>query len=242
MKYTPIPKLTTITTQMPNSSIFEEVPSIYDKNLTFVEFLLAVLKKVNLTIETVNTILDRINSYDSDINTLYEKIDEINVTVSNIQDTIKAIQNHEAELDQAVQLLREEDINLQRQITALPSIILAEVDRKDEEIRTWAREQIQEAFTQLATDLALLRTDMQNAILTLQVEIDHLGNANFIWVYDPNLSESTTLQEFINNTYEGDRPFGMTAQEYDDLLLNASTYDGYEITAREYDFNAKRLL
>lgn len=86
-----MPKITQV--PIPNTSIFEPVTSVYENNLTYVEFLLGVLKKLNETIEQVNKNSEFIEDYDGRI----EAVENDIVALREFLETSVREQNAEIE-------------------------------------------------------------------------------------------------------------------------------------------------
>lgn len=86
-------------------------------------------------------------------------------------------------------------------------------------------------------------TDSKYALLEDEIEQIVIGQ---ITVYDPTTGVRSPLQTVIDNLYDTGRSDALTASEYDTLdsgdPLTATAYDAYELTAIEYDSNAKNLL
>jgi hypothetical protein len=86
-------------------------------------------------------------------------------------------------------------------------------------------------------------TDSQFAVLENEINQIVIGQ---ITVYDPTTGVRSPLQTVIDNLYDSGRADALTATEYDTLddgePLTATAYDGYELTAIDYDSNAKNLL
>ena len=86
-------------------------------------------------------------------------------------------------------------------------------------------------------------TDSKAALLESEIEQIVIGQ---ITVYDPTTGTRSPLQTVIDNLYDSGRADALTATEYDTLddgePLTATAYDAYELTAIEYDSNAKNLL
>ncbi|MBO7732714.1 MAG: hypothetical protein J6S67_09185 [Methanobrevibacter sp.] len=79
----------------------------------------------------------------------------------------------------------------------------------------------------------------------LEAEIQEISIGQ-ISLFDPTTGLYSPLQIVIDNLYTLGRTDALTATEYDTLddgdPLSATAYDAYELTAREYDNNAKSLL
>lgn len=237
-----MPKQCPLSTRTPNSRIFEEIPTNYDDALTYMEFLTALLRKVNCLINTVNLIIENVDGFGKDIEDLNTAVDEIKEQVLDISLTIAEIRGDISRIDDEIDTLHAKDADLQQQINDLPNLIYAVVDQKDAALKAEIQGIIDNNVVALQLQIANLTATFRSEFDDVWATIERLGNANYITVYDPNLAENITLQEFINNVYEGDRPYALTAGEYDTLELTASDYDGYQLSAYDYDFNGKRLL
>ena len=79
----------------------------------------------------------------------------------------------------------------------------------------------------------------------LEAEIQEISIGQ-ISLFDPTTGLYSPLQIVIDNLYTLGITDALTATEYDTLddgdPLSATAYDAYELTAREYDNNAKSLL
>ena len=72
--------------------------------------------------------------------------------------------------------------------------------------------------------------------------IQHLPDYENLIVYNPIQGIQTNVQTAINDLYGTFAVFGLTASQYDSLMLKAQDYDFKGLTAREYDQYAYRLL
>lgn len=79
---------------IPNTSIFEPVSSVYENNLTYVEFLLGILKKINETVEQVNKNSEFIEEYNGRIEVIEAEMAQIRIDVND------AIARQDAHIDE----------------------------------------------------------------------------------------------------------------------------------------------
>lgn len=112
----------------------------------------------------------------------------------------------------------------------------------------------------IAVQFNAIRTELQSLIATalteanaytdtiaaqLNARIDEVSVGD-IELFDPTAGIINPLQTVINNLYNTGRTDALTATEYDELddgePLTATAYDAYELTAFQYDQNAKSLL
>lgn len=194
--YQPFPKI-------PPIGFFQPISTDPKDMMTDVEFLLGMLKKLNLVIKQVNQNTEFINNYSG-------KIEEI-----------------EAKIDQ-----------LYSDMDEFKADTMADINARFQQI-------IIELNSAIATCLvqANAYTDSKFALLEDEIEQIVVGQ---ITVYDPTTGVRSPLQTVIDNLYDSGRADALTATEYDTLddgePLTATAYDAYELTAIEYDSNAKNLL
>lgn len=82
-----MPKVEKLTLKIPPNSLFQPISTDYANNLTFTEFLLGVLKKLNEMIDDINYCEEFIENYDGEIERLET---EINALRSSLLNTINA--------------------------------------------------------------------------------------------------------------------------------------------------------
>ena len=54
-------------------------------------------------------------------------------------------------------------------------------------------------------------------------------------VVDPTWGTTRAIKTVVDRVYDFDRPFSVTAKDYDGMAYTAASYDGKHISAREYD-------
>ena len=74
--------------RMPPNSMFQPVTSEFKNNITFTEFLLGVLKKLNETIAETNTISEYIKDFDSKYQELLTEFNELRTEFDGLKDDI----------------------------------------------------------------------------------------------------------------------------------------------------------
>lgn len=181
------------------STIFQPVTTCWKDNLTYIEFLLGLLKKLNEVVEATNANSEWINSYagrieeiEAQIAALYKDFDQFKIDVNNSITT----------------QFNQIKVELEAQIQSTIQYLQAYTDAKAEELH-------QEII------------DVSTGTIT---------------VFNPVTGQEDNLQNTINSLFDQGRDNAITCAEYDSLQLTADTYDGYEITAAEFDYNAKKLL
>ena len=93
----------------------------------------------------------------------------------------------------------------------------------------------------IESQIAVLRYEIQTKYDELNQKIDDIV-AGDINVYDPTTGIFSPIQVVINNLFDMNRTNAITCSEFDGLELTATTYDSYEITAFNFDVNAKEIL
>lgn len=130
--------------------------------------------------------------------------------------------------------------------------IEAEVNRLEQEyieFKESIENEIDERFTILTSQLtvyienqiAVLRYEIQTKYDELNQKIDDII-AGDIELYDPTTGLLSPIQTVINNLFDMNRTNAITANEFDSLELSVTTFDSYEITAYNFDVNAKEIL
>lgn len=187
-----------ISLRMPPNSMFQPVTSEFRNNITFTEFLLGILKKLNETITEVNEVSQYITDFDTKYQELLTEFEELRSEFNGLEDEI-----------------------------------IAEVSAKLTDFYNKVEGEINQAVNYLKA-----YSDANDQILNNKIEQIILGD---IEVIDPTTGELTPLQDVINNIAGVGRD-ALTATEYDVLELTAATYDGYTISAYDYDYHGKAIL
>lgn len=79
-----------------------------------------------------------------------------------------------------------------------------------------------------------LRSDLEQEIQEIE-----LGN---IYTYNPTNGLFEPLSKVINDVYDSSRFDAISALEFDDLELTCTEFQSYNITASNFDYNAKVIL
>lgn len=77
-----------ISLRMPPNSMFQPVTSEFRNNITFTEFLLGILKKLNETITEVNGVSEYVQDFDSKYQELLTEFNELKAEFDGIKDEI----------------------------------------------------------------------------------------------------------------------------------------------------------
>lgn len=181
------------------STIFQPVTTCWKDNLTYIEFLLGLLKKLNEVVEATNANSEWINSYAG-------RIEEIEAQIAALYTDFEQFKT---------------DVN-------------NNINTRFNEIKVELEAQIQSAIQYLQAYTDAKAEELHQEIIAV--------STGTITVFNPVTGQEDNLQNTINSLFDQGRDNAITCQEYDSLELTATIYDGYEITAAEFDYNAKKLL
>lgn len=98
--------ITKISLTMPPNSIFQPVTSDFQNNITFTEFLLGVLKKLNEVIVETNATSEYIKDFDEKYQTLLSEFNELRTEFDGLKDDI--LESVDAELKAFKQSVEDE--------------------------------------------------------------------------------------------------------------------------------------
>lgn len=192
-----MPKVEKLSIDIPPNSLFQPITTDYRNNLTFTEFLLGILKKLNEMIVEINYCTDFIEKYSGEIEKLQEEFNAL--VAANEQFKIDL----QADINQQLNAFRAEvTAQISAQITALKSY----VDVEDAALRSYIDE--------VALGQIVLYNPATGQMQDLQTIVYSL--------YDNSRAEALTATEYdaldlTANAYEA---YDLTASDYD---LNGKT-------------------
>ena len=189
----------------PPNTLFQGISTDYHDNLTYVEYLLGVLKKLNEVIEQTNSNTKFIEDYDG-------RIDALERAFVEVRKEIVAFEN---QVNENFEELEQELIdNINRKITAIRQELLGliSVYRAEAKAYTDTRiAQVEAEIDQILIGQITLRDPTTGLVSPLQTVIDN--------IYDTTREEAITATE-----YDG---LELTATAYDGYDLTAFNYDYY---------------
>lgn len=98
-----MPKVEKLTLKIPPNSLFQPISTDYANNLTFTEFLLGVLKKLNEMVDSINYCEEFIENYDGEIESLKIEINSLRYDLLNvINSQITNLRRYVNSQDQAI--------------------------------------------------------------------------------------------------------------------------------------------
>ena len=197
--------ITKFTITSPPNSLFQGISTNYQDNLTYVEYLLGVLKKMNEVITQVNSNTSFIENYDGRITELET---EITALRKEIEDFETKVETDFAELQtELINTINTRLIQIRSELIDLLAIYRAESKAyTDTKIA-----QVEAEIEQILIGQITLRDPTTGLISPLQTVIDNL--------YDTTREEALTATEYD--------ALDLTATVYDGHDLTAFNYDYY---------------
>lgn len=197
--------ITKFTITSPPNSLFQGISTNYQDNLTYVEYLLGVLKKMNEVITQVNSNTSFIENYDGRINALENEITAIRKEIEDFETKVETdFQNLETQL---INTIDTRLVQIRNELLGLLEIYRAESKAyTDTKIA-----QVEEEIEQILIGQITLRDPTTGLISPLQTVIDNL--------YDTTREEALTATEYD--------ALELTATAYDGYNLTAFNYDYY---------------
>lgn len=189
----------------PPNTLFQGISTNYQDNLTFVEYLLGVLKKLNETIAQVNSNTSFIENYDGRINALEAEMVLIRQEIADFEQQVdENFANLETEL---INNINAKLAEVREELLGLIAIYRAESKAyTDSQIAL-----VEEEINQILIGQITLRDPTTGLVSPLQTVIDNL--------YDTTREEALTASEYD--------ALDLTATAYDAYQLTAFNYDYY---------------
>ena len=191
---------------------------------------------------------------------LFEHFPYTNFHDLNLDQIAKKIEELES-LKEAIEEIKALEVELRAEMAAMT----VRMDGIEELYNTFVAT-ITTRFNELAAslrdDIALLEQQLQAEIADFEAVTDQrldsyeaslfaldarltrvLNNLpSEIRMISPYTGQMSTLDVIVNELANGGRSDSLTASEYDALAKTATAYDGYQITAYQYDWNGKTIL
>ena len=189
----------------PPNTLFSGISTNYQDNLTYVEYLLGVLKKLNEVIVQVNSNTSFIENYDGRINALEAEMVLIRQEIADFETQVaENFANLETQLNNTINARLTE---IREELIGLIAVYRAESKAyTDSQIAL-----VEEEINQILVGQITLRDPTTGLISPLQTVIDN--------IYDTTREDALTAGE-----YDG---LELTATAYDAYDLTAFEYDYY---------------
>lgn len=154
------------------------------------------------------------------INECIKIVNNIDVNFDEIRENITTINNEISIINDTINSLKEE--------------IYSNVDNKLAQQYNNIVRLMDDYQTLFNNRLTLMYETLENEITQIQ-----LGNVN---AYDPTTGTIVPVSVALQNIYDATRYNAISCSEYDGLDLTANQFEAYDITAYNFDLNAKAIL
>lgn len=198
-------EITKFTITSPPNTLFQGISTDYQDNLTYVEYLLGVLKKINEVIEQTNSNTSFIENYDGRINALEAEMLEIRAEMTAFENQVN--ENFETLETSLINTINTRLTEIRQELLGLISIYRAESKAyTDTRIA-----QVEAEIDEILVGQITLRDPTTGIISPLQTVIDNL--------YDTTREEALTATEYD--------ALDLSATAYDAYEITAFNYDYY---------------
>lgn len=189
----------------PPNSLFQGISTNYHDNLTYVEYLLGVLKKMNAVIEQVNSNTSFIENYDGRITELETEITALRTEIEDFEAKVKT--DFDELETQLINTINAKLTEIRTELIGLLTVYRAESKAyTDTKIA-----QVEKEIDQILIGQITLRDPTTGLVSPLQTVIDNL--------YDTTREEALSATEYD--------ALDLTATAYDGYNLSAFDYDYY---------------
>lgn len=198
-------EISKFTITSPPNTLFQGISTDYQDNLTYVEYLLGVLKKLNKVIEQTNSNTKFIEDYDGRIEALEKDFALIREEIERFEEQVNTdFENLEESL---IQTINNQLTSIRQELLGLISVYRAEAKAyTDTRIA-----QVEAEINDILLGQITLRDPTTGLVSPLQTVIDNL--------YDTTREEALTATE-----YDG---LELTATAFDAYEITAFNYDYY---------------
>lgn len=198
-------EITKFTITSPPNTLFQGISTDYQDNLTYVEYLLGVLKKINEVIEQTNSNTSFIENYDGRINALEAEMLEIRAEMTAFENQVN--ENFEALETSLTNTINTRLTEIRQELLGLIAVYRAEAKAyTDTRIA-----QVEAEIDEILLGQITLRDPTTGLISPLQTVIDNL--------YDTTREEALSATEYD--------ALDLTATAYDAYDITAFNYDYY---------------
>lgn len=159
------------------------------------------------------------------------------VVVPTVNEYVDKINNYEVnfdEINEAILLIKNDIATINYNLVEFYNRISGETNQK---------------LTEYNNNIIRLMNDYQiifnNSLNNLKIELENeireieLGN---VIAYDPTTGEYENVSTVIQNVYDSLRQNSISASEFDSLELTCTEFEAYDISAYNFDLNAKVIL
>lgn len=195
-------------------TLYQEVPSLQNENMTYIEYLMGILAYINNWISQYNQLVDIVDDHETRITTIEGKIDPLLEEFQELKEFVEQqLTSFVVRLDNletSVSSLQISVNDINRNITALQQQIdnIENTGGGGGELNS--------------TQLDQIRQDMK--------------------IRNPITGQLDSVENVCDDLFDLHRTNGLTAAEYDALEKTADEYIAYDMTAYQYAISAKTIM
>lgn len=166
------------------------------------------------------------NFHDLNLDWIIEQVKQWSIEWSEVKRAYDEFEGDLSEIFDKLEQLTNKDLELETKISGLSS----RIDTMDATLE------------QLQTALQVYQTLNDTRVSNIDTRVAVLEDTANWYMYSPFTGEYVPLADVITTLAGFHMQDALTAEEYDTLALDASVYDGKELTAIDYDARGKILL
>lgn len=226
------------------------LPTAYDESLTYLEVVQKLMAKTNEVIDEIDAIQEEWESEKADIEKLKVQVSELS---SNFE-------TFEAEINAKFTQFKDEVVaDIQEQFNTFATTINLRITNLENKLNGEIediRNSTTSALTDMRAEILAFKTTMttytDSKVEALEIKHDRdmtvlndrIDNIVFEYpdILNPMTGRYAPIQTVIEDIYSLARTNGITAAEFDDLVITCSVFDDMQLTASAFDVNGKNLF
>lgn len=187
--------------------------------LTNYEIMCKIIEKLNEVIALTNEQTETFKYLSEEFVKLKDYVDTYLVGLDDVKAEIELINNTLDDIANTLEIYRGDINNLSIKIDSEINRVINIINENYNILKSYV--------------------DYQDNIINERIDNLQIGLIN---VYDPTTGTVQPLQTTINNLYQITNKDGISAIEFDNLELTVTAFENYNITAYEFDSQAKNIL
>jgi len=226
------------------------LPTAYDESLTYLEAIQKLIAETNEVIDEINALQTEWENEKTEIESFKVRVNEIEIKVRTFEAEINA--KFTQFKDETSAELQEKFNNLVADINLRMANLENKLNGDIEEIRNSTTS----TLTEMRAEILAFKTSMiaytDSKVESLEMKHNRDMAAvneridNIIFEYPDILNPMTgrydSIQKVIEDLYSMARTNGITASEFDNLVITCAIFDDKQITASAFDTDGKNLL
>lgn len=197
------------------------MPLVYEESLSYYEQICKLVHKINEVIDQLNTI---------DLDEVFKEVDN-RIAIAN------------EKLNKQMEYVLSQVSNLEGNVQNLLDLYKTQIDA---DLKRTIYELNETLNYQLGVLKAYVDSQDNKVLIKVQLLLDEFYNSlpdlTTVYVVSPYSGKIITVQEAFQEIWDYLKIYALTAYEYDSQRWTAETYDGFKMTAFNYDYYAKRFF